>query len=307
MMHCYHHFRIALHMIWQDSTDWLTALTSITEVVTRMRKIKLCLGHYNWLKFWHWEVILWMRVWLAVVSCRFFRSQSFEIFLNQSIPHICSFTLLQTDECEREVGLSIPSICTPIRGRMTAWLPSSTTSVQDVETELLSFIKNGMSSDSYVTGKVVKVAYVGPRTEFPSSQVSILLQHGALHLNESYASCDFILNALKQPSETPSVSSWPTFMPSDSPSMTGQPSLMPSSQPSFVPSQAPSASWQPSSNPSQFPSTSTPPSSKPSAHPSVSDWPTSQPSSEPTSYPSMNPSMSAVPSSKVSILCLQYL
>ena len=48
---------------------------------------------------------------------------------------------------------------------MTAWLPSSTTSVQDVETELLSSIKNGISSDSYVTGEVAKVAYVGSRTE----------------------------------------------------------------------------------------------------------------------------------------------
>jgi len=50
---------------------------------------------------------------------------------------------------------------------MTAWIPDSSTAddTAQVESELLSFIENGMISDMYVSDDVVKVAYVGDRED----------------------------------------------------------------------------------------------------------------------------------------------
>ena len=50
---------------------------------------------------------------------------------------------------------------------MTAWLPDSSTAddTAQVESQLLSFIENGMVSDLYVSDDVVKVAYVGDRED----------------------------------------------------------------------------------------------------------------------------------------------
>ena len=50
---------------------------------------------------------------------------------------------------------------------MTAWLPDSSTAddTAQAETELLSFIEEGMVSDMYVSDDVVKVAYVGDRED----------------------------------------------------------------------------------------------------------------------------------------------
>ena len=78
--------------------------------------------------------------------------------------------LYQTiDECEVQVQLAEgqDSTCTPIRGYMTAWLPDSSTAddTAQVESELLSFIEDGMVSDMYVSDDVVKVAYIGDREE----------------------------------------------------------------------------------------------------------------------------------------------
>ena len=89
------------------------------------------------------------------------------------IPHLSLSIhnpLYQTiDECEVQVQLAEEqdSTCTPIRGYMTAWLPDSTTTdgTAQVESELLSFIEDGMISDSYVSDDVVKVAYVGDRED----------------------------------------------------------------------------------------------------------------------------------------------
>jgi len=83
--------------------------------------------------------------------------------------HISSLFLINIDECEVQVQLAEgqDSTCTPIRGYMTAWIPDSSTAddTTQVESELLSFIENGMISDMYVSDDVVKVAYVGDRED----------------------------------------------------------------------------------------------------------------------------------------------
>ncbi len=104
------------------------------------------------------------------------------------------------------------------------------------------------------------------------------------------------------PSETPSVSDWPTSQPSSQPSSmpSENPSISsaPSSQPSYMPSSMPSSqpSEQPSSIPSSMPSSQ--PSSMPSSQPSgqPSSIPSTAPSSAPSESPSLQPSVSLRPS-----------
>ncbi|KAL3762772.1 hypothetical protein ACHAW5_000208 [Stephanodiscus triporus] len=82
-------------------------------------------------------------------------------------------SLTDTYECGVQVNLASTTSCTPIRGYMTAWLPSSNSDAVQTEAELLEFIESGMKSDSYTSDDVVKVAYVGTRPD--SSQGSIVV------------------------------------------------------------------------------------------------------------------------------------
>jgi hypothetical protein len=68
--------------------------------------------------------------------------------------------------CEVQVTPSstTDTICTPVRGSMTVWLPTSTSNKTQIKSELLTIIENGMVSDSYTNEDVVKVVYVGKRT-----------------------------------------------------------------------------------------------------------------------------------------------
>ena len=79
-------------------------------------------------------------------------------------------SLLYPDECGVMVDLpsTATTSCTPMRGYMTAWLPPGSEGDDAVrkaiaEAEILSFIEGGMTSDSYTSDDVVKVAYVGAR------------------------------------------------------------------------------------------------------------------------------------------------
>ena len=64
-------------------------------------------------------------------------------------------------ECAVQVS---SATCTPIRGYMTMWLPpDSSSTAKEVESEILSYIENGMTNDMYVSDDIIKVAYVGPR------------------------------------------------------------------------------------------------------------------------------------------------
>ena len=68
--------------------------------------------------------------------------------------------------CEVQVTSSstTDTICTPVRGSMTVWLPTSTSNKTQIKSELLTIIEKGMVSDSYTNEDVIKVVYVGKRT-----------------------------------------------------------------------------------------------------------------------------------------------
>ena len=56
---------------------------------------------------------------------------------------------------------------------MTAWVPNSSKSdAANVEAEILSYIENGMMSDTYISDDIVKVSYVGERDEEEEESVT---------------------------------------------------------------------------------------------------------------------------------------
>ena len=56
---------------------------------------------------------------------------------------------------------------------MTAWVPNSSKSdAANVEAEILSYIENGMMTDTYISDDIVKVSYVGERDEEEEESVT---------------------------------------------------------------------------------------------------------------------------------------
>ena len=56
---------------------------------------------------------------------------------------------------------------------MTAWVPNSSKSdAANIEAEILSYIENGMMSDTYISDDIVKVSYVGERDEEEEESVT---------------------------------------------------------------------------------------------------------------------------------------
>lgn len=92
--------------------------------------------------------------------------------------HPMDESMAGTYECNVQVAASSRSgsSCTSMRGRMTAWLLNSLSSVElaQKETELLEYIESGMTSDSYTSGNVLKATYVGARTSSSSAQQGVV-------------------------------------------------------------------------------------------------------------------------------------
>lgn len=71
-----------------------------------------------------------------------------------------------TYECEVEVDLNEDATCTPFHGYMTAWLAPDSDRLES-ERQILAYVEAGMKDDTYASGAVKKLSYIGSRDSDP--------------------------------------------------------------------------------------------------------------------------------------------